>query len=271
MSNYSINGNDIYSTYGVIPSAIDDSDYAVSGMFDIPPRDGDTEHDWGNETETFLDAEDIVFKGREINFEGHIKGSTYAALISSVNTFLSAITSGSFIFATQFGSFTVYVKGSISVKTFKNELLSTIRFTMYQPDVAFTATLPATLGSLGSKIDDYGLFQNFGIHIENRPGQFDLPERIEIQTTDFYPVTQYRKLKYMEIKGFVEASGFSDLTTKMQRFQRLLTNPGSKVFTFSDNTTFTFYVRDGLTVTSIRKNGSQLIASFNLKIREANP
>ena len=57
-----INGNNIYTSYGLIFQEL-------TGMLDMPKRKGLISRDWGTSIEPFLDAADIEFEGRNLELK----------------------------------------------------------------------------------------------------------------------------------------------------------------------------------------------------------
>lgn len=80
--------NDILlSVYGITPGRMDGEGIAVSGIFDMPKRIGDTQYSWAesNGVEPYVDADEIFFGGRTIYFKGILIGDK-----TTVKTFLNA-------------------------------------------------------------------------------------------------------------------------------------------------------------------------------------
>ena len=79
---YSIDGNDLETTYGV-------KVLSVSGAFDFLERKGETSYDWLDEDgeEAFTDASDIYFKSRTIYMNCLLVATSKSDFMTKLNAF----------------------------------------------------------------------------------------------------------------------------------------------------------------------------------------
>ncbi len=86
MSLYSIDGNDLETTYGIVVSA-------GKGFLDMPKRKEPTAHDWQGENgeEPFTDSNDINYEPRDITLDCSIYAATIAALETNLKAFRAVL------------------------------------------------------------------------------------------------------------------------------------------------------------------------------------
>lgn len=93
---YKLN-NILLTAYGILARKAPGHNIAVSGIFDMPKRIGDTHNDWAEENgiDPYVEADDLYFGGRTITFYGYMVGdrATVEANIQLLKTAIDAYTS----------------------------------------------------------------------------------------------------------------------------------------------------------------------------------
>ena len=258
---YKINNIDL-STLGITPIQFSGQSLAVTGVFDFPSRKGVTEHVWGTEIESFVLAADLEFEGRDIAFNGIMKASTRAALITNLNSLVTLCKSGLLSFETRVGIFAVYMTGEMEVTEW-NDTAIEIKIKLRQPIVLFPTSPGTITAGTGYKLAGYNLKTDFGITVNQMSGKLSTPARIEVGTTGFYMNTSYRQPKEIRLGCTMIADNLADLTNKMGRLHGLLSQPGFKILTFPDLTTQNVYLKGGFNVSGITEQACQ----FTLNLR----
>ena len=234
-----INGNNIYTSYGLIFQEL-------TGMLDMPKRKGLISRDWGTSIEPFLDAADIEFEGR--NLELKCFGDIPAIL-----------TTGLLSLGTDWGTFAVYCQDEI--KHDKKQLI----IPLFEPIWTLATNEVSGTDTSGFRINGYNLSIHFGMTISEVSNLFDIPKRIDVGTTDYYKITQYRESGIINLTGLFEANQNGDLVTNIKKLYSVLISSGIKTFTFPDNSTYQVYAADGCQIKYIYPN----MATFSLTLRKA--
>src|SRR5690606_5656406 len=83
--------------YGILARKAPGQNIAVTGIFDMPKRIGDTHNDWAEENgiDPYVDASDLYFGGRSIFFYGYLVGdrATVDANLQLLKTAIDTYTS----------------------------------------------------------------------------------------------------------------------------------------------------------------------------------
>lgn len=69
---YSINGNDIYTAYGLVITS------GVGSLLDMPDRKSPYSHDWQDENGVEVDLSRPLFQARQVTFNVVLEGNGYA-------------------------------------------------------------------------------------------------------------------------------------------------------------------------------------------------
>ncbi len=258
---YKINDTDI-TTYGILPSPSSPGDLALSGALDFPKRLGTTEYNWGNETEAFVDAEDIEFDGRNLTFRGFLKAADRITFLAKVEAFKTACIACT-IFSTPLGDFPVILKDEIKVTEYLNSNVAIITVEFWQENITF-GSAGTSSGGIGYKLAGYNLKNDFGIVVEKRANDLDVAKRIEVKTTGLYTQTEHRGPRDIQLNCTMISDNLTGLVTNMNKFHALLASEGMKTLAFPDGKTHEVYIKDGFQA-QIKGNR---IAKFYFKLRE---
>lgn len=269
-SDYKINGTPI-SNWGVFASPEKPMTLAVTGCLDLPSRKGDTEYNWGTETEIFVNSADIEFEGREMTFRGFIQSSSVENLLIKLDSFKAACLANNVAFQTPVGTFNVFVKGEIKVDEFRGKPIAFITIPFYEETVSFV-TLPAPIGSSSFySIGGYNLNDNFGAKVTQVNDSLGAAQMNEVKTTATYKKTQYREPRDMEFKCAVIATSLSALATNTNRLAALLASPGTKEVAVPYGETivraYYGYCKEGMKVEYIGTKAGNAIAELYFKMR----
>lgn len=248
---YKFDGIDIRN-YGAMPGKIEGEYLAIKGIFDLPKRIGDIEHNWGTSIEPLLSAEDIQLDGRYLSL---------VVLINSEKTkdFLAKAIECK-ILSTDYADFEVVQKDAITVSRYDNIDVVEIKFFQDKYTLQPLSTV-ATSGQQYS-IDGYCLASDFGIFIKSVNSSLDIQKRIDISTTDFYRETRYRELHTMVFSGYMKAQSTQAVYHNMMQFHALCMRPGERVFTDINNTINRVYFKDGIQCKIVMDG----LLSFELKM-----
>lgn len=278
---YKLNGNEFYATYGFTPVSAQSNEPSISGNFDMPGRDGDSEHNWGVATEAFIKGADLHFKGRTITLRGYVTATTDSALKAKFSALKTALQSGAktltihanlwdedleeFVLET-IGTHTVYFTGGITVFDWiGNNAIVDIGFS--EPVVTFGGVLPTAIPSVNYEINGYGLFENFGITVLSRPCYLTIPARISIPTTLFYTQTQYPQPRDLSMDCVIQGATIKALSDNLGALQKLLTSAELLTLGLPNGDNLSVYCRDGFTLGLIHIS-TEATALFTLKLRQ---
>jgi len=228
-----INGNNIYTSYGLIFQEL-------TGILDMPKRIGTISHDWGTSIEPFLDAADIEFDGR--NFELKCFGEIPDMLFS-----------GMIELGADWGTFNVYCQDEVKHDN-KQLTIPLYEPKWIQPTVTGTAS-----GGSGFRINGFNLYSDFGIIISEVNDYKNMPKRISVDTTDYYRNAFYRDEGIMNLIG----AFYGDIVTNISKFYALMSSEGMKTLLFPDNSEYQVYAADGCKINEVYPN----MATFQITLR----
>lgn len=271
MAQYFLDGTNI-STLGVIPAPRYIKDIALKGAFDFPKRDGETEKDWGDSVEAFVDNEDLEWKEKVIELRVFVQGSSNSDLSNKIVAFSNACLNASLLTSSYGLNYDVRLVGGVDVKT---HVLSKTAFC----EAKFNVLNPIISGSYSTKLvplsgyclDFFRFNQDLSLFVIERDGNKDIPRYNPVETTVSYqtPIT-VREPRDISLKVYMKASDLSDLLVKMGKLHAYLSSNGLKSLRFPDGTTHDVYVKDGFSINRIY-TWSEVIAVFYLKFREPSP
>ena len=133
-----------------------------------------------------------------------------------------------------------------------------VKFWQYEFNLQPITIVPSDSGVY--RINNYSLTKDFGILISKSNNLLNTAKRIDIKTTEFYKLTQYRNTREIEIQCSMMGASFADVQNKMNQFHSVLMAPGMRVLTIR-NKSFNVYFKGGFSVEAVSKN----ILKFNLK------
>jgi hypothetical protein len=265
---YKLNGTDIYTTYGIRAGHALGSNIAMRGVFDMPQRTGTTYKDWGDAdgVEPWVNAGEMFFAGRDINFSGFIVGAD-VALNAAVSGFYAAIDSatGISVFETPYNSASGYVK-SVVPRYMNGGCF--IDMVFREPVVALTGTLPASGSSVAYMIDNIP-FSSFGLYLSKPDGLHNLSEPKEQFFTQYgqegYQIVK-RKHKTLEMNGFVMGTSLSDFTSKIQSLYKVFSSSGTRTIVLNTITTVECFATEGFRIENVHYGSTGVIARFHISL-----
>lgn len=264
---YTLNSVDL-TTYGVTPGHAPGSNIAMSGIFDMPARIGQSYYEWA-ETDTvepYVLSDEMFFGGRDIMFYGSILGTNkqvndyLEALYDAVEAFTTLVT-----LATPYGSF------SVQVKTIVPEFYvggCKIAITFREPVVALDeATLPSTSSSAYS-IDGIPM-TTLGLYYSRGSGLRNLSEMKE-QLYTIYGAEGYqmarRKSRNFNMKAAVLGAGISGFQDKIKYLYKLFSSAALRSIIINNEILVRCFAVEGFKVSGIILTNEEMIANFNINL-----
>lgn len=262
---YKLNNVDL-TLYGIFAGRISGGNIAVSGIYDMPKRAGDTFHDWADENgvESYTDADEIFFDGRDIVFKGLLQG-TRSETFEALNGLYSAISAftGTVVFSTPFGDFNVLVK---SIEPTHYSDITEIEIKFREPVVNLTGTLPSPVAGFYS-IDNISL-TSFGLYVSKQKELSNLPEAKTQYFKKYgsvgFQITK-RKNNTLKLTGLLIGNDISDFTAKVKSLYKLFSSPGERTFNLANEVEVNGFAVDGFKVTNIHVS-SKVTAIFSIDI-----
>lgn len=264
---YTLNSVDL-STYGIIPGHSLGSNIAMSGIYNMPARIGQTHYEWADDdsVEAYVLEDEIFFGGRDLKFYGSILGTN-----KQINDYLEALYdaveafTGMVALATPYGSF------NVQVKTIVPEFYvggCKIVITFREPVVTLDAgSLPLT-GSSAYTIDDIPM-TSFGLYYSKGSGLRNLSE-LKTQLFTIYGAEGYqmtrRKARNFGIKAAVVGSGISDFQDKIDALYKVFASSGLRTIIINNEITIKCFAVEGFRVDGAYLNNVEMIAHFNMDL-----
>jgi len=269
MAIYSINNTPI-SNYGAIASPAQKQTLALKGVFDFPKRDGDTEYNWGNEIEPFLNTQDIKFKPKTCSLRVYIQGANKYEYEANLSAFKNAALNMISIQSSYWLDLNVIkTTGEISVQEFINKNAAVCEVIFETRNGVLNGSLGTPGGGAGFKLNNYNFQKDLNLIVQKREGDKSIPSIYTDQVTDEYeiPVT-VRKEKDISISVTMISDHLANFLLQMGKLHQLLASEGLKTITFPDGSTANVYCKDGFTINEVHTGKGIVYASFYLKLRE---
>jgi len=264
---YSLNSIDL-STYSIVPGRLD-GNIAVKGCFDFPARIGDCYHLWAesDEIEPYTDADDLMYGGRDIFFEGHIFGNEddINYQLYKLQTQINAFT-GLVVFSCPYGNFSVYVE---NIENTFYHGACTIKINMREPVVTLTGgTLPDTAQN------DYQIdgipFSSFGFYLSKHKGAVELAS-LQTQYYTKYGLEGFqivkRNNKELVISGFIMGSSINDFNSKIKNLYLIFSSSGNRVINIGYMVNTTCFSMDGFTVSNVYVCNNLVIGEISIPLK----
>ena len=269
---YTLNSIDL-STYSLIPIQGSDTNIAITGMYDLPARLGQTEYDWadGDSVQPFVDTEDLGFAGRDIVFTCMIQDTKIGAA-TKLNTFYTALSSwtGTKPFSTPYGVFyNVYVK---SVNVVQYTSVSLVTITLHEPKPVLTYGMTLSTGSSLNMIDGIP-FTSFGLYVSDQLDKVSLPDFKKMDYTA-YLTEKFVKVKRtaldFKIEGFIIGNDVSDfLLYRLFPLQKIFAASGLRSVVLNGNSAISCYAKSGFQITSVNV-GEIVYGKFTISLTIAS-
>lgn len=253
---YKINNVPI-EDYGFRPGWLQgkkDSSFALAGMFDLPARTGKTYYEWPNGIEPYIDADEIVFGGRDLTLNLICKAENLTVFKTHLDVLYGELQKPVVLWSELFGPFMVTVTKS-TVGYHKNGWASVTLYLHEDNPAISKILLPAQLGDVYG-IDGYS-WQELGFVIETISGRYDLGQTKE---------TGVRAFTTLVLKATLKAGVFADLQLKVNRLQSLFAAPGLRAVKYFDGTQVNCFAASGFTITTIKNYGNGYRGTFEIKL-----
>lgn len=245
--NYNLDGIPI-SNYGARPTLAGQA-IALHGIFDLPKRIGNTEHNWGTSIEPFVEEEDIELDGRALTLHVVI-GS------EGLDNFIQACIACKKL-STDYETYDVVCKDEIQVRKIGEQYIVTIPFWQHTCELSSLDINPSASGSF--RLDNYDLRRDFGVYVSESSNLFNTAKRIDVPTTESYERTNYRASRDITLRCSMMGHSLSGVYTNMKRFHALLMAPGMRTLT-APNKMLEVYFKNGMSVRAATHN----ILQFNI-------
>ena len=254
------------SEYGIIPCRGNDSNLALCGWLNLPPRLGETYHEWAEEdgVEPYVLSDEIFFTGLDLTFTGLIKG-TKEGCEEKIQMLVSEINSmpGTFVLSCALGDFEVYLK---SLATRQSSNICEITIIFHQPVIPFPVlTLPV---ATPAKNTINGMaFSSFGLTLRTSP-DYILGEMRD-QDLTVYDTELYKKVKRgprkITLDCILSATTLTEFIQRGKLLRKLFSDPGLKDVKIGDRI-YSAYAVDGFEITGINIYGNAVIAEFIIQL-----
>lgn len=255
MSEYYINGQAL-SQFGITATRSAGTSLAVTGAWDLPKRKGDAYHDWpeADAVEAFVDAEDLVFEGRQIAFTGLIAaggGKTLLERISAFRAFMDGISAGMFTLSCPWGQWNVQLASDVQTDRL-DEKAAAISVSFLEPAPDLTGTLPTPMGT-GDDIDGYG-WEEFGLYVSSVSGAFDTERRKEIGLTKAANDNSLsfggKEARKITINGTLIADSYTAIKANIKALYGLFAAPGLRNYKYR-GASYRCFAPDGFKVSGL--------------------
>lgn len=256
---YKFDGVDV-AAWGVTPFT-DEAGVALEGVFNLPKRTGETEHNWGTEIEAYVKAEDLVTDGRKLTLKVLLKGRNEADYTGKLENFKQACVELRRL-SCEFGEFDVLVKDEVIVEELP-ECAAVVSVPMWEQTVVIPELVITGSGKNGVSLDEFCLEKDFGVVVQDWKGGKSVGKRIEVQTTEPYLRTEFRDRGEVTLSCWMKGRDWLEAYAWVKQLQAVCMRPGLRELSFPDGTVCRGYVKDGMTV----KPGFGCVLSFDLKIR----
>lgn len=267
---YSLN-NISFSDYGIRASLAPGSNVALSGMFDLPERIGETYQTWDDEDgiEPFVEEDEIFFGGRDLVFYGLIVAEKNAA-ISKINRLKKDIKAFSDLVvfhSDSFGDFNVKIK---QLDCEVGTVATTVKLKMREPVCDLSGGALPNQSHSNYTVDRIA-FSSFGLTASSVKGRGDQ----EDVSKEYYTVFDKegyqlngRKPTEVKVDGFLKANSLGAFQSNIKALWKILTDPGTRKLRLNDYVTIEGFVTEGFKVANVTKAGNQITATIKLKITE---
>lgn len=286
---YSLEGTTLFS-YGVRVAG-------STGVLDFPTRKPLPQFGYFDEDgeQAYTDADMIMFQARAIVLDCHYRKPT-ASFITGWETFLTMLkATGLKTLATPYSSYTheVLCCEPVNMQFENNRFAATRAMTFQLPFIEpTTADIPAepdiTAGAAASKwsIDNYDLWENFGMRVQRVTGLLDKPARkrytefsdiwvngdrpfIAVGVPSYYFDESVAKFEARDVvmEGYFTADSRQELVDNLRAFKWLLYQANVRYLKSpNSNVLYHVYSKDGGRVTMLKTAG-RAFATFTLPLR----
>lgn len=299
MNTYYLNDTPL-GDFGFLPGHASGSNLALSGVWDMPPRTGDSFHEWTEQdgVEAYVDPADIRFGGREIQLTGHLIGDHREELLDRIDrfrTFLQALPETS-VLRCDWGEWAVHLKKEVKIAP--RDRIAPVTLSFYEPQPA----QPDWSGSQKEWPDqwilaagywnekgcwdnpalwygypqkptlDQWLWESFGLIVSATDGIYDLPTSREIKTTQPTPALEWVKGGLDKHSVTLTATLRADDLTAFNRQVRslfwLFGQDRLRQLHYNGRH-YSLFATEGFKITAVQKR-QKVYAKLNIKLLEAH-
>ncbi|WP_316778429.1 hypothetical protein [Pedobacter antarcticus] len=271
MNKYYLNGIDLIAQ-GIIPGQSSGSNLALSGAWDMPSRIGKIYQEWPDDhgLEPYLRADELFYSGRDIIFNGYIKANNKVdalTKINDINQILDSFTE-TVPLVCKWGEFIVYIRDLVTIE-YVSQGYSKIQMTFREPVVNLIGIIPS-VASEGHGIDGIS-FSKLGIVKMKTTDQFNRPATKNAEYTSYgtesYKIGK-RSFRELNIRFLLKKDTYEDFKLSIQALYALFSKPGTRTLTLEDGSTRECFIKDGFSVTGVRKKSNMVFAFVDVKFTE---
>lgn len=240
--------------------------YALSGIWSLPKRLGKTHHNWSGTIEPYVDADDIVWDGRELELKLSCTAKTQTERNAIIDKFKSDIGNAFTISHDVLGTFEVGLE-QIKVKEHGGGWAE-LTLMMRQCAPPIGTTLPPTDGTSDNPVCgiDNRSWQSLGLVVSSIDNRLQLPKWKEYGVTK-NPLKDtfcagYRDTLPFEINATLKGATYADFSRNVSSLQALIGSAGLRTIRYFDKTLFDAFCVDGFTVSEVKRFGTEHWAEF---------
>lgn len=223
--------------------------YALSGVWSLPKRRGQTHCVWPTEgVEPYVASGDIVLDGRDLTWSLACKASTRGELAAKIEAFLAEVPDHFTLAHPILGTYHVGLQEA--VPTVRGRVWAQLTLKLREPQPVLGTVLPQTDG--GAYGIDGRSWARLGLVVSKSDGVHDLPAWKPLAVTldpqrDTW-AKGYRTARTLTIAATIKGDTYADFAAKVAGLQALLSAPGVRSVALSDGTVCEAFCVDGFEV-----------------------
>ncbi|MEG2212659.1 MAG: hypothetical protein RRY35_02050 [Clostridiales bacterium] len=252
---YKIN-NVPLENYGFRPGwlAKKESSFALSGMFNLPERIGNTYYQWPTGIEPFISPGEIQFGTRQLALSLVCKADSLTAFKGYLNAVYTALSRPVILSTELLGEFQVIAEKS-SVKHYKNGWAAVILYLKEEHPTLANLVLPKASGAAVG-IDGYS-WEELGMVVSSISGRYNLGRYNEAGVRDFTT---------LPLKATLKAPTLEQFKLIAQRLQVLFSRPGVRRLKYFDGTQEDVFAVAGFKIEKIREYSGRIWGDFEISL-----
>lgn len=248
---------------GVIGSKL--TGYALSDVWSLPKRLGDTFYNWQGDLEPYVDADDIHFDGRDLTLSLVCKAISAGDLHTKINAFKDALNDNFTLSHPVLGNFNVGLK-DVDITVY-GRVWAQLKLKLRESNPIIATGLPTPdNGNFG--IDRYSWAQ-LGFVVKTISDRYQVPNWQPLAVTT-NPMSDswtpgYRQPATITISGTIKGATYADFKAKVDTLQALISAPDTRTVRYFDGSVFDAFCEDGFEV-EVTKSGDSHWGKFNCKM-----
>lgn len=273
MGAYILNGKNL-ADFGIVPGQAPGSNLAIEGVWNMPIRIGKVYHEWPDQdgVEPYLRADELFFAGRDLMFNGYVKGTDHndamakvQALYEDIDVFGEPVP-----FSSEWGEWDVQVLQNVQIAYlgFKSGFLS-LKLPFREPVADLSGVIPAAtaapIGIDGISFNDLGLIKMLTSDNFNRPQAKQ--SAFTAYGYEGHGITK-RGLREFRIKFFIKKATYAEFQSSIQGLMALFSQPGARTLKLDDGTYREFFIKDGFTVIGVRSLADVTFGTIEIPFAE---